>query len=177
MNTAEYKRELLRAIEARVDAIFDTMESSGRDAETLGDVSIVADRLVASIPKVSAINTELGPFYTTASLSKWLGVKRQYVHILVRQNRVASLNTADGHRIYPSFQFGTKGALLPHMPELLKILEENLEKPTRIIWLVTPQLELGGATPAEWLRAECPFETVRALAANYSAGLQKRPEV
>lgn len=177
MNTAEYKSDLLAAIEIRVDAIFATMESNGRSVETLGDVGVLADRVVASIPKVSAINDELGPFYTTASLTKWLGVKRQYVHDLVRQNRVASLITADGHKIYPSFQFGTKGALLPHLPDLLGILEDNVEKPTRIIWLVTPQVELNGATPAEWLRAERPFATVRALAVNFSAGLRKQPEV
>ncbi|WAC50234.1 hypothetical protein [Frigoribacterium sp. SL97] len=164
---SDYKKELIDAIAERLDSVFDNLEESGREPRNLGDIAVLADRVVAGIPRSSPINLELGPFYTTASLTRWLGVTRQYVHELVRQRRILSLTTADRHKVYPSFQFGGKGAVLPHMPELVAIFENQLEPATQAMWLVTPNGDLGGETPAKWLRHGRPSKAVIASARKY----------
>ncbi|QNE48660.1 hypothetical protein F1C58_16515 (plasmid) [Glaciihabitans sp. INWT7] len=170
MHTGEaFKTELLSAIDEKLELVVARMGREHRDISELGDVGVLADRVIASIPRVSSSNLELGPFYTTASLNKWLEVTRQYVYELSRQRRILVLETSDRVKVYPAFQFGLRGALLPHLPAVLKILDEQLEPTTQAMWLITPQTDLDGLTPARWLRAGRDGKAVLASARRYMA--------
>lgn len=147
----EYERALTVAVLGRLNTVIAELRESGLDERSLGEPVQLAERMVASIPRVDPFNLELGPFYTTSSLTKWLEVSRQYIHELTRQRRILALSTADNFKVYPSFQFSLKGAMMPHLADVLTVLEQHLEPWTQAMWFVTEKEELHGRTPAQWL--------------------------
>ena len=167
-STASYETVVLAHVSGQLEQVFEQMRDFGREPESLGDPALLAERMVASIPRASTLNLELGPFYTTSSLTKWLGVSRQYVHELGRQKRILSLVTADQHRVYPAFQFGLKGALLPELATITRILEVSLEPRMIGMWLVTEKPALDGTAPAEWLKTNDDPNAVVRLAEHYA---------
>jgi hypothetical protein len=140
-----------------------------------GDTDLTALRMVASIPQMDPFNDRLGPFYTTASLTKWLGVSRQYVHEITKQRRLLVLTTADGFNVYPSFQFNLRGSALPHLPALISALETHLEPWTQAMWLITKSDELDGLTPASWLMGGGSVDAAVSAAEGYKDLLNGGP--
>ena len=149
---SEFQDTLHAELRVLIDAAF-SMANASENALHLGNPKLLAERMVSSIPRTSATNLECGPFYTTQSLTRWLGVTRQYVHELVRQRRIIGVYTADHHKMYPAFQFGKRGATLPGLSEILHVLDDVLEPRAITMWFVTPQPELKNTSPAEWLRS------------------------
>jgi hypothetical protein len=157
----------MSALSERLDEMIDRLGAAGRDSDSLGEVAAIADQMVAAIPRTSPHNLQLGPYYTTKSLALWLGVSRQYILEVTKQRRYISTTTADGHRVYPSFQFGAKGAPIRELPRILTILDRHLTPATSALWLASPNYELGGMTPAAWILASRDVETVIVIAERY----------
>lgn len=163
----KYESELLAEISAQLGQVFKQLAQHGQSHTKLGDPRIVAERMINSIPKTSSLNAELGPFFTTSSLTKWLCVSRQYIYELTKQKRILSFTTADGHLLYPAFQFGLRGAYMPELPRVIAELEPHLDQRSIILWLVTPQPDLADNTPADWLKAGKDPESVIGAAEGY----------
>lgn len=176
-STRAYEKDLTEALLTRLSGVFERLAAFDKDPESLGEVSVIADRMVASIPQSNSLNLELGPFYTTSALTKWLGVTRQYVFELTKQKRILALTTADRHRVYPAFQFGIRGATLPGLPKAITALSPIVEPRTIGMWLVTGQPELDGLTPAAWLQDERPTKAVEICAKRYTALLRDQHSV
>ena len=152
-HSTQFEAEFRRQVDLNLDAVFDRVKLVNADVKKWGDPRLLADQVTSAIPYIDPNNIDAGPFYTTSSLTKWLKVTRQYVFELTRQRRIISLTTNEGHRIYPAFQFGTKGSLIPDLPAVVRELDFYVEPATLALWFVTPQLMLGGMTPIEWLHA------------------------
>jgi hypothetical protein len=164
---ATFSDELIAELSSRIDRLVLSVAAAGHDAYTLGTPADLADHMVASIPRSDPLNLEIGPFYTTASLTRWMGVSRQYVLELVKQRRILSLTTADKHKVYPSRQFGIRGAPMLHMADILAILDPYIDPWTEAMWLMTPSEALGDRTPIEHLAQNRGHEAVL-LAAHQS---------
>ena len=158
-----------------MDEVIDRLGSAGRNAADLGSAIAVADRMVAAVPIASPFNLEIGPYYTTSNLAKFTGRSKQSVLEAAKQKKILWLTTADGHRVYPSFQFGPKGAQLAALPELIAILDKHLSSSTIALWLVTEHPSLN-ATPAEWLLSQKPTGPVKDAAAAYMSQFEGAPK-
>ena len=125
--SSEYQKVLLAAL---AEAVLKVDESAGR-------VDDVAARMIASIPRSSPWDEAIGPFYETAALATWLGLTRQRIHQLASSNDILALKTGDGKTtLYPAWQFGRQGEMLPGLREVLTILQPALDSPWTVAgWL------------------------------------------
>ncbi|ROP61439.1 hypothetical protein EDF19_3267 [Curtobacterium sp. PhB115] len=133
----------------------------------------VAERMLASIPGADVLDARVGPFYDTAGLRKWFRMSRQTLDAQARVGDVLCVMSADGFRLYPSFQFDARGILLPRLREVLTGLDpERLDLWGDAVWLNAPADELDGRTPAEALRTDRADEAVRlaAVAGSFRLG-------
>ncbi|WP_123681889.1 hypothetical protein [Curtobacterium sp. PhB115] len=138
-----------------------------------GSMDAVAERMLASIPGADVLDARVGPFYDTAGLRKWFRMSRQTLDAQARVGDVLCVMSADGFRLYPSFQFDARGILLPRLREVLTGLDpERLDLWGDAVWLNAPADELDGRTPAEALRTDRADEAVRlaAVAGSFRLG-------
>ena len=147
-----FEQELITAVIGRILSLTSDVRNSGLDEDTLGEPTDIAARMIAAIPRSDPFNLELGPFYTALTLAKWKGVTRQYIHELTKQRRILVLTTADNRKVYPSYQFGIKGATLPHLADILDVLSENADPWAQAMWFVTRSAALNNRTPADHLK-------------------------
>lgn len=115
----------------------------------------------------------LGPLYGWKDVASVLRTvkTRQGVNDLSQRRRLLSLTTQTRGVRYPAFQF-KGGRPLPAMPELLAIFDaDEVDRWTVASWFRTPQDELGGETPQDWLLSERPIEPVLTAARRLVAGL------
>lgn len=93
----------------------------------------------------------VGPFYNLEGVSRWQGEPEEVIR---KDSRFLRLPTADGEMLFPTFQFGPNGELLPHLDEVIWILRFGLENEwSWALWLNTPLDVWGGRTAAQMLRA------------------------
>lgn len=95
---------------------------------------------------------ELGPFYDTPGVIRWLGISRQAVHQKVRTQQVLACTTGDSRRVYPAWQFTTDGRSLNGLPQVLRVLLGATDPWTTAIWLSTPTERLDNGSAVAWLR-------------------------
>lgn len=127
-----------------------------------GSMDAVVDRMLASIPGANVLDDRVGPFYDTAGLKAWFGISKQALDQQARAGHVLCLLSADGFRLYPSFQFDDRGARLPRLNEVLAGLDPEQDDPWGdAVWLNAPADELDGLTPAQALRTERTADVVR----------------
>lgn len=147
-----FEQELIDTLVVRIMKLTGSVRGAGLAEDSLGSPADLAVRMVAAIPRSDPFNMELGPFYSTVSLAKWKGVTRQYIYELVKQRRILSLTTADERKVYPAYQFGPKGADMPHLASILDVLSENADPWAQAMWFVTSSAALDDMTPSEFLR-------------------------
>ena len=118
------------------------------------DVELLADRMLHALPTVKHEADELlGPFYDTPTLAAWRGVTRQALSKATAKRDLVGLKIGDGSLVFPSFQFGASGAPLPHLRQVLALVDPDRIDPWgSALWLNTPADEFGGTTAAEALR-------------------------
>lgn len=118
------------------------------------DVELLADRMLAALPSVKhEADALIGPFYDTPTLAAWRGVTRQALSKATAKRDLVGLKIGDGSLVFPSFQFGVSGAPLPHLRQVLALVDPNRIDPWgAALWLNTPADEFGGTTAAEALR-------------------------
>lgn len=111
--------------------------------------------MTAPIPKASAWNDAVGPFYDTAGARRLLGVSRQALAQQRGRRQVLALATADGQLVYPTFQFDDHRRVLPGLAVVLGAIPPGVvDDWTLASWLRQSQLpELGGHSVIEYLRA------------------------
>lgn len=127
-----------------------------------GSMDAVVDRMLASIPGANVLDDRVGPFYDTAGLKAWFGISKQALDQQARAGHVLCLLSADGFRLYPSFQFDDRGARLPRLNDVLAGLDPEQDDPWGdAVWLNAPADELDGLTPAQALRTERADDVVR----------------
>lgn len=108
------------------------------------------------------LDGRVGPFYDDAGLLAHFGLTGPEVDDLVRLREVLRVKTADIQQLYPSFQVGADGALLPRLRDVLEGLDPDFRDPWGdAVWLNAPAGELGGLTPAQALRTKGANDAVR----------------
>jgi hypothetical protein len=119
-----------------------------------GGMEGVVSRMFASVPGANHYDAKIGPFYDTAGLRAWRKVTRQSIDGQIERRDLLCVRTADGHRLYPAFQFeGPSGTLLPQLRTVLAALDpRSIDEWGDALWLNSPMPYLDGATPAQALR-------------------------
>lgn len=127
-----------------------------------GSMDAVAKRMLASVPGANVLDDRVGPFYDTAGLKGWFQMSRQALDVQAKAGDVLCVLSADGFRLYPSFQFDERGTRLPRLREVLVGLDpDQVDTWGDAVWLNAPAEELDGLTPAAALRTDRADEVVR----------------
>lgn len=111
--------------------------------------------MAAPIPKATAWNDAIGPFYDTAGARHVVGVSRQALAQQRARRQILALTTGDGQIVYPTFQFDEHRRVLPGLAAVLGAVPEDVvDEWTLASWLRQSRLpELGGRSVIEYLRA------------------------
>jgi hypothetical protein len=155
----EFETAVLRSLASRWQQLIP------RDAfeHTTIDPRDIAERMIATVPRENPFNDAIGPFYDTAGLTNWLNVQKQRLTTLRQQRRLLAIKTTKNRIVYPAFQFGAGGELLPHLSEVVTVLESVMENPLSLArWLNTPSERFDGMSAAAALRAGRVDEVVAA---------------
>lgn len=147
-----YEDALMAAVTERVHMTIARLSAMDRDPDLYLPVDQVVARMMAAVPRVDRFSQEIGPFYTPGGLIDWLGISRQHLANLTKTNRIIALTTADGNKVYPSFQFTTRGKPLPVISDIMELIAEWVEPWTISMWFITENRDLEDWTPAEWAR-------------------------
>jgi hypothetical protein len=127
--------------------------------------SRIQSSLVASLKQSDFWDVTVGPFYDARGLTKWLGITRQVLQDRTQAGIILSVATTEGDPLYPSFQFGPAGEPLPHLSQILRLLEPIADDAwDKALWLNTPSVTFDKRTAVDALRAGCA-ELVLAAAA------------
>lgn len=109
------------------------------------------------------VDERIGPFYRADGVARWMGITLQAFNELVREHRLLALTSSSGTLVFPTFQFGPTGELLPHLADLLQFLDPDGRDPLgSALWLNRPAERFSGLTPAEKLRAGGALEVLAA---------------
>ena len=115
----------------------------------------------------------LGPVLSRQQVVEALGVAGGTgVDELVERGQLLGLPTLGQELIFPAFQFGDDGQLIPGLPAILAAFDGVVISPYTIAsWFVTPQIALGRRTPVTWLRRGKDPEQVKEAARRSAARL------
>ncbi len=119
------------------------------------DPTLLAERMIASIPTRHVYDALVGPFYDTTGLRNWLGLTRQALASRVRAGSLLACPTQDNQLVYPAWQFRADGSTVPHLAEVIKILRRSASSPWTIAtWLRSPDSQsTDGLDAVSWLNA------------------------
>lgn len=117
----------------------------------------------------------LGPMMDTAQVCELLGVSRQAVAKKVAAGQLLAL-PAGRTRRFPTWQFhlGAHTEVRVEVAAILTAFRDTYPdlRPYQVAaWAMTPQPELGGDTPARWLEAARPPESLVTAARRAGAAL------
>jgi hypothetical protein len=72
---------------------------------------------------------------------------------LQREGRLLTLDSFDGEKLHPAFQFNPAGKPYPEVARVIEIFSGAVESPYTIAsWFVSPQDLLDDKTPAAWMQ-------------------------
>ena len=120
-------------------------------ALTDAELSTARRRVTADTDRMTdhAWADRLGPAFAGAAVARLLGRPAAGV---AGDPGLLRLTARDGQAIYPLLQFVPRARrTLPHLAEILRILDGPLLPLTIASWLVTPQSDLDGRTPRQAL--------------------------
>lgn len=151
---AAYEADIVEAVRRRVHARLSTAVAAGATVGDFGDPEQVAEAMAAALPAAHPFDSVVGPFYDTGGLVSWLGITRQALHHRAKVGQLLACPTADGHTVYPAWQFTPDGSTIPYLAEVLAALRAGSDDPwTHAIWLRTSATDLGNRSAADWLAA------------------------
>lgn len=163
-----FESELIDAVVDRVHDRVNALIAAGGDPAQLGDPEELANRMLAAVPWAHPWNEQIGPFYDTAGLTRYLGVSKQALADRVARRRLLAV-TVDGRVLYPARQFSGR-QLIPNLADTLaEFRDVPVDGWAIAAWLTTPAAALDGATPLEWLTGSRPADAARTLAAEHAA--------
>lgn len=148
-----FRRDLMDAVDAAVRERLRDVERRGGDLGRLGDPEELAQRMAAALPVAAhPLDVELGPFYDTNGLARWWSVSRQALADRVRRGTLLACRTADGHLVYPAFQFARDGAVRPGILEAIAVFARHeVDGWTVAVWLTTPSPVFDGDSAVDHL--------------------------
>ena len=161
VNAEAYVEKVVGAFRARLTERYATSPS----VQQVEDPDAVADRLALLVPLVQPRNEMadlVGPFYDTAGMRTLLGSTRQAIHDRTVRGTLLGVQTREGQRIYPTFQF-VGDQPRKDLTETLKALRGG-PRWSVAVWLRTPDHELDGRSPEQWLAQGGDPEKVLRLA-------------
>jgi hypothetical protein len=98
-------------------------------------------------------NKRVGPFYERSGALATTELPATAFEGRVDAGEILEVMTSDGAQLYPSFQFGPHGELLPGLRDLIGILLPFSDDLWDVAaWLATPTDRFGGRSAAEALR-------------------------
>lgn len=148
---ARYRDRVVAMVSARVMTRLEELAAAGVPLESLGSPEQVADQVASALPSTRhPYDLELGPFYDTAGLTRWLGVSRQALADRVRRGSLLACRTQDGHLVYPAIQFDGSGRIRSGLAPVLKIFTGS-DGWLVATWLVTATDALDGNSAMDWL--------------------------
>ena len=149
----QYRRDLLDAVHEAVESRLRDVAGRGGDVAQLGDPHELAERMAATLPVAAhPFDVELGPFYDTTGLSRWWGVSRQALADRVRRGTLLACRTADGHLVYPAFQFARDGGVRPGIAEAVAVFARaGVDGWTAAVWLTTASTAFDGDSAVDHL--------------------------
>ncbi len=142
-------------VESRLTALSERYAQYGRSLDDIGSPEELADQMVALVPKPSAWDEAIGPFYTTSSVGAILGgISRQAVADRRRRHTIFALQTSEGDWVYPTFQFRPDGSVISALGSIQQHLADDLvDGWTLAGWLTANHARLGGVSVVEWARS------------------------
>ena len=144
-------KELL--LSSIVSAVTHRLESVSDEDLAHLDPKQIAGRAAALIPTPHPF-AQLGPFYPTRAVTKWLGLSRQALEHRVKARKMLGCPTTNGgQRVYPVWQFTADGHLIAHLKEVLDTLHQGIDDPwSWATWLAAPVPGRFDGKPAyQWL--------------------------
>lgn len=126
---AVFSHDVAQEVERRLLALDEDQVRGLASTFTPGQV---ADAMLRPLPvaKVSSpVNRVVGPFYTTASLTALRKVTREAIRQAAGRGDILRLWTSDAKAVFPSFQFGPNGELLPGLRAVLEVLARGHSDP------------------------------------------------
>lgn len=127
----------------------------------LGDSTKLVNTILGSLPLPSPWAKFMGPVYSTSSLARLLKVSRQAVSERAAKGKLISLQTSDGHKVFPLFQFDKPPVLIPGISEVWAELKKaKADDWTRATWLLAPMVELANRSPISYLKSGGNVATV-----------------
>ncbi|MCL4414233.1 MAG: hypothetical protein M1522_05705 [Actinobacteria bacterium] len=155
----------VRTVLGRVHSRLAELAATDDIYERLGPPEAAAESMLALLPEPSPWAKEVGPVYRSEQVRRLLGgVSRQALADRERRRTILALHTADGHVVYPVFQFeGPR--IVRGLAEVLQVLEAApVDRWTLTAWLRAPQDALEKTSVADWLRSGRSVEPLLALA-------------
>lgn len=150
---AAYEAQVLSVIQHRLhdlitdDSAFALLLLGSRTPEA------TAARMLAALPIAEPYDELIGPFFDTVGLATLRGLSRQAIHAQMRRRHLLGVHTTDGDLLYPSFQFTAAGDPLPHLREVLDILDPDAADAWGdALWLNAAVDRFGGRNAAQLLR-------------------------
>lgn len=124
----------------------------GKRISQLGPVDEVAGRVLSALETATASPwaDAVGPVYPTAVVREMLGgITRQALLDRVKRHKLLSLRTADGHLVWPAWQFRHASAIAGLSEVLAAVAPGGADPWTLASWLRAPQPTVEGRSVAD----------------------------
>ncbi len=136
------------------------------DVSELDSPANVARQMTALLPQTQAHPwaQQIGPFYDTAGVVAMFGSSKAAVSDRVQRGTLIGARTRNGTMVYPVFQFEGR-EVHPGIKNVLGAFKRSgLDGWAIASWFTVPAEDLGGQTPAQWIRNGQDVAVARELA-------------
>lgn len=122
----------------------------------------------------AALSERFGSFWKPKTVSERLSISEHTVQKETENHRFLCVETSDGFKVYPEFQFNNEGSLPTTLPKVLNILLPASDGWTTLYWLTSALEDFGGRTAVEVLSGGDKKEskTILAMAEEDASGWQ-----
>jgi hypothetical protein len=148
-----YTNRLVGFLVGLVTEQLGSIDAADIDLYSIGSPEDVAESMAAVLPASHPFDAVIGPFYNSAGVARRLRVATSTVLHRARQHQLLACPTAEGALVYPTWQFGNDGTLLPGLDKVLETMSKSTDDRWQVaLWLRTPSTQLKDETPHDALR-------------------------
>lgn len=140
----------------RGDMVVMTMADMGAPQVSRNSEDRESDRVLDSI---------IGPFYTPASMAAVLGTSLAETMRLIEAGEVLGAQLENGAWVCPTWQLANN-SVCPKLVGLWRLLAKGADAWTALVWICTPNVELGDQSPLQWIENVKPAEVAEMSAAH-----------